>query len=239
MYLIEHPNPGATAYNVRLYDLRAGVLRPDIIFDKAAIAQFDPNVGLMDGTFHVSVAPKAGEWSYGLYMRPNGTPFVHALNVPGRYAQCILDLAGRWTSTSMFSMAMQDDGRRLYVVDAAAGTVSVIDGLSQKVIKKGTFAGRRDPSATKTASAVVSPDGSRVYATSTRGIAAIYTPHLSLKGWLATDLAVASLAVSQDSTRLYALADGTVKVIEPVSGRAIADLGSAPNARAIHVLANR
>ncbi|MDO8506304.1 MAG: hypothetical protein Q7S41_01705, partial [Candidatus Limnocylindria bacterium] len=91
MYLIEHPKPDATSYNVRLYDLRTKTLQPDIIFDKAAIAQFDPTVGLMDGTFHVSVAPTKGDWSFGLYMRPNGSPFVHALNVPGRYATCIVD----------------------------------------------------------------------------------------------------------------------------------------------------
>ena len=237
MYLIEHPVPGATTYNVRLYDLRAQMLNPGIIFDKAQIAQYDERVGLMDGTFHVSVAPKAGDWSYGLYMRPNGTPFVHALNVPGGYAQCILDLAGRWTPASMYSMAMKDDGTRLYVVDAAAGAVSVIDGQSQKVLTKASFAGRRDPSTVKIASAVVSHDGSRVYATSTRGIAAIYTPDMSFKGWLADDLAVTSLAVSNDGTRLYALADGNVKVIEAVSGKVLAELASAPNARAIHVLA--
>jgi YVTN family beta-propeller protein len=237
MYLIEHPTPGATAYNVRLYDLRSGYLKPDIIFDKAAIAQYDPSVGLMDGTFHVSVAPKAGDWSYGLYMRPNGTPFVHALNVPGGYAQCILDLAGKWMPTSMFSMAMNSDGTRLYVVDAAAGTVSVIDGSTQKVVKRATFAGKRASSDVKTASAVVSRDGSRVYATSTRGIAAIYTPDTSFKGWLAEDLAVTSLAVSPDGTRLYALADGNVKVLESVSGKVLSDLVAAPNARAIHVLA--
>jgi DNA-binding beta-propeller fold protein YncE len=237
MYLIEHPNPGATAYNVRLYDLRTGYLKPDIIFDKAQVTQYDPSVGLMDGTFHVSVAPKAGDWSYGLYMRPNGTPFVHALNVPGGYAQCILDLAGKWTSTSMFSMAMNGDGSRLYVVDAAMGTVSVINGSTQKVVKRATFAGKRAASDVKIASAVVSRDGSRVYATSTRGIAAIYTPDTSFKGWLADDLAVTSLALSVDGTRLYALADGSVKVLEAVSGRALSDLVPAPNVRAIHVLA--
>src|SRR5207248_1649670 len=75
MYLIEHPVLGGTAYNVRLYDLRQKRLLPDIIFDKAAIAQFDPTIGLMDGTFHVSVAPKTGDWSFGLYMRPSGSPF--------------------------------------------------------------------------------------------------------------------------------------------------------------------
>ncbi len=237
MYLIEHPNAGATAYNVRLYDLRTQMLNPGIIFDKAQIAQYDAAVGLMDGTFHVSVAPKAGDWSYGLYMRPSGTPFVHALNVPGGYAQCILDLAGKWTPTSMFSMAMNADGSRLYVVDAAMGTVSVINGSTQKVIARASFAGKRGTSEVKTASAVVSRDGSRVYATSTRGIAAIYTPDASFKGWLAEDLAVTSLAVSADGTRLYALADGSVKVLEAVSGKVLSDLVPAPSVRAIHVLA--
>ena len=240
MYVIEHPVPGSTAYNVRSYDLRVGVLRPDVIFDKASIAQYDPTVGLMDGTFHVSVAPMAGDWSYGLYMRPNGTPFVHALNVPGGYAQCILDLAGKWAPLSMFSMAMSQDGHRLYVVDAAGGNASVIDGDSQKVLNRVQFGGARSDSAVRTASAVVSRDGSRLYATSTRGIAAIYTPDMSFKGWLASDLAIGSLAVSVDGTRLYALADGAIQVIDPVSGKVlVSHLADAPNARAIHLLPAR
>ena len=237
MYVIEHPVAGSTAYNVRSYDLRAGALKPDIIFDKSQIAQYDPTVGLMDGTFHVSVAQKAGDWSYGLYMRPNGTPFVHALNVPGGYAQCILDLAGTWAPSSMFSMAMSQDGHRLYVVDAAGGNASVIDGDSQKVLNRTQFGGARGDSVMRTASAVVSRDGSRLYATSTRGIASIYTPDMSFKGWLASDLAISSLAVSADGTRLYALADGVVQVIDPVSGKVLVSrLADAPNARAIHLL---
>jgi hypothetical protein len=83
----------------------------------------------------------------------------------------------------------------------------------------------------------VSRDGSRVYATSTRGIAAIYTPDTSFKGWLAEDLAVTSLAASADGTRLYVLADGSVKVLEAVSGNVLSDLVPAPSVRAIHVLA--
>jgi WD40 repeat protein len=240
MYLIEHPVATDTAYNVRLYRVRSQTLEPGIIFDKAAIAQYDPNVGIMDGTFHVSVAPKGGDWSYGLYMRPNGTPFVHALNVPGAYAQCILDLAGTWTSSSMFAMAMRDDGRRLYVVDTSGGAVTVIDGDSHAVLTRAQFAGRRPDSAVKTASAVVSRDGSRLYATSTRGIAVISTADLSLKTWIASDLAVSSLAVSSDGTRLYALADGAIEVIDASSGKVVVSrLADAPRARAIHLLPAR
>ncbi|HEV8229765.1 MAG TPA: hypothetical protein VGQ86_07395 [Candidatus Limnocylindria bacterium] len=235
MYLIEHPKPGATTYNVRLYDLNAKVLKPDIIFDKAAIAQFDPTVGLMDGTFHVSVAPKTGDWSYGLYMRPNGKPFVHALNVPGHYAQCIVDLAGAWSPSSMFAMALSATGDRLYVVDTVGGSVSVIDALTQKVSRTTTL-GSRGGGDARAASAVVSADGTRLFASSPRGIAIIQTTDLTLKGWVATDLAARSLAISSDGVHLYALAGDTVHVIDLARGRVTAQIAAAPGARALHLL---
>lgn len=236
MYLIEHPQPGATAYNVRLYDLRSKTLLPDIIFDKAAIGQYDPTVGLMDGTFHVSVAPTRGDWSFGLYMRPNGSPFVHALNVPGKYATCIVDLAGSWTASSMFSMVLSSDGRWLYVVDAAGGSVSVIDALTQKVSRRATFAtrGGGDPLA---ASAALSPDGQRLYATGARGVAMLQTSDLSLRGWAAADLAVRSIALSSDGARLFALSGDSVSVVDVASGRVLGELAASPGARAIHLLA--
>ncbi len=235
MYLIEHPVLGTTAYNVRLYDLRTKALLPEIIFDKAAIAQYDPTVGLMDGSFHVSVAPTKGDWSFGLYMRPNGSPFVHALNVPGRYATCIVDLAGTWTASSMFSMALSDDGRWLYVVDAAGGSVSVIDAQTQKVSRRAAFATRGvgDP---HVSSAVLSRDGTRLYASGARGVAVLWTADLSLRAWVASDLAVRSLALSSDGARVYALSGDDLYTIDASSGRIVSQL-AAPGARALHVLA--
>lgn len=235
LYLIEHPVKGSTAYNVRLYDVGAKRLQPEIIFDKTAIGQFDPAIGLMDGTFHVSVAPTTGDWSYGLYMRPNGSPFVHALNVPGRYAQCIVDLAGKWTPSSMFSMALSRDGRSLYVVDTAGGAISVIDAQRQKVARRATFAtrGSGDPRA---ASAAVSPDGTRLYASGASGIATIQTSDLTLRGWAATDLAVRSVAVSTDGARLFALAADGIHVIDAASGRVQALLGTVQDAVRIRLV---
>ena len=237
MYLIEHPVPGATSYNVRLYDLRTMTLEPGIIFDKSSIAQYDPTVGLMDGTFHVSVAPKVGDWSFGLYMRPSGAPFVHAQNVPGHYATCIVDLAGRWTPSSMFSMTLSDDGKRLYVVDTAGGSVSVIDAETQKVSRRATFAtpgGTGDPHA---ASAAVSKDGTRLYASGARGVAMLQTTDLSLKGWSAPDLAMRSLALSSDGARLFGLSGDSVNVIDALSGRVLSQIAAGSGARAIHLLA--
>lgn len=241
MYLIEHPSATSTAYNVRLFDLRTRTLSPGIIFDKTQIGRFDPTVGIMDGTFHVSVAPKTGDWSYGLYMRPNGKPFVHALNVPGRYAQCIVDLAGTWTRDSRFAMALADDGRRLYVVDTAGGSVSAIDALTQKVVRNATFGGRAG-AGDQRASAATSHDGTRLYATAARGIAIVQTTDLSLRGWAAPDLAARSIAVSADNARLYALADDGVHTVDLVTGRDAGTVipvpGAAGSIRAIHLLAS-
>jgi len=245
MYLIEHPVPGATSYNVRLYDLRTKTLKPDIIFDKSSVTQYDPTVGLMDGTFHVSVAPTTGDWSFGLYMRPNGAPFVHALNVPGGYATCIVDLAGTWKASSMFSMALSQSGKWLYVVDAAEGSLSVIDAERQKVSQRTTFASRGggDPNGSthaielkNAASAIVSHDGSRLYASSARGVAVLQTADLSLRGWFVPDLSVRSLAASADGARLYALSGDSVYVIEASSGRVLSQLAATPGARAVHLL---
>lgn len=240
MYLIEHPSATSTAYNVRLFDLRSRTLSPGIIFDKTQIGQFDPTVGIMDGTFHVSVAPKTGDWSYGLYMRPNGKPFVHALNVPGSYAQCIVDLAGTWTRDSRFAMALADDGRRLYVVDTSGGTASAIDTLTQKVVRNASFGGRAG-AGDRRASAATSHDGTRLYATAARGIAIVQTTDLSLRGWAAPDLAARSIAVSADNARLYALADDGVHTIDLVTGRDVGTVIAVPGAtgsiRAIHLLA--
>ncbi len=67
-------------------------------------------------------------------------------------------------------------------------------------------------------------------------------PALSLRGWVAPDLAARSLAISADNARLYALADDGVHTVDLVSGRdagtAIAVPGPAGSVRAIHLLAS-
>ena len=182
LYIIEHPVAGSTAYNVRLYEVRSKRLVPEPIFDKAQLVTFDPTTGLMDGAFHASVAPTGGQWSYGLYVRRDGRPFVHALNVAARYATCILDLPGTRSGSSMLALALRPDARRLFVTDTGAGAVSEIDAETQKVRRSGSFAVR---------------------------------------------------AGSADGSRLYALANSAVHVLEAPSGRPIAEHALPSNARAI------
>lgn len=239
LYLIEHPIAGSTAYNVRLYEVRAKRLVPEPIFDKAQLATFDPAAGLMDGAFHASVAPVGGQWSYGLYVRRDGKPFVHALNVAGRYATCIVDLPGTRSGTSMLALALAPDAKRLYVTDTGTGAVSEIDAETQKVRRSVTFTARGGDTDGARAWAVVSPDGARLYATAQRGIAVLGTGDLALRSWAAPDLAALALALSGDGSRLYALANGVVHVLEAPSGRPIAEYPVPATARAITAVAAR
>jgi DNA-binding beta-propeller fold protein YncE len=135
----------------------------------------------------------------------------------------------------MFSMALSEDGTWLYVVDAAGGTASLIDARSQQVSRSATFAtrGAGDPHA---ASAVISRDGTRLYASAAKGVAILQTTDLALRGWAAPDLAVRSLAISSDGARLFGLSVNGVNVIDAASGRVLSQLTPAPAARAIHLL---
>ncbi|HET8567870.1 MAG TPA: hypothetical protein VFM93_02650 [Candidatus Limnocylindria bacterium] len=237
LYLIEHPVEGATAYNVRLYEVRAQRLRPEPIFDKAVITRFDPTTGLMDGAFHASVAPVGGQWQYGLYVKRDGSLFVHALNLAQRFATCIVDLPGRRAASSMLSLALSRDAGRLFVVDPGAGSAAEIDAASQKVRRAASFAGRGGTGDPARAAAVVSPDGGRLYATGPRGVAVLATADLALRGWVAAGAEVRALALSTDGGRLYAFAGGAVEVLEAPSGRSLATFAVPASVRALAVAA--
>ncbi|MBI3522221.1 MAG: hypothetical protein HY071_03855 [Chloroflexi bacterium] len=235
LYLIEHPVAGSTAYNVRLYDVQAKRMQAEPIFDKAQLVAYDPAAGLMDGAFHVSVAPAGGDWSYGLYVKRDGRPFVHALNVAQRYATCIVDLPGTRTADSALSLALGPNARALYVVDTGTGSISEIDALTQKVKRSASFPAHAGGGVRS--SAVVSPDGGRLYATGATGIAAIVTHDLSFRVWAAPDVAARSLAIAADGTRVYALADDGVHVLEGSSGRELARYDIPVGGKALRVLA--
>src|SRR6266568_4914482 len=169
-------------------------------------------------------------------MRPNGKPFVHALNVPGKYAQCIVDVGGTLSPSSMFAMALTEDGSKLFVVDSVVGNVTLIDGLAQKVTRTATFKTTGIPGDPRAASAVVSRDGSRLYASAARGVAVINTADLTLKAWVAPDVILRSLALSSDGARLYALSGDAIYVIDAAAGRVLTRVDASSGARAIHIL---
>jgi hypothetical protein len=83
LYLIHNQNTAATRYEVRGYDLQQRQLLPKPIVDPR-----EPDEK-MQGQPVTRVMSPDGRWAYTLYARPEGAPFIHALDTQNRTAACI------------------------------------------------------------------------------------------------------------------------------------------------------
>ena len=84
MYLIQYASAGDLShYIVRDYDLRTNRLLPGKIADRSEDEK------TMAGSATTRTTSADGRWVYTLYRKPNGEPFVHALDTVGAAAYCI------------------------------------------------------------------------------------------------------------------------------------------------------
>ena len=107
VYLIEYLSN--TGYQVRFYNLGAssGYLDPTVVFDKS------DGSSAMAGIRLSGVPSHDQHWLYSVYVRPDRSAFIHALNLEGPIAFCI-DLPGSGYATNPdefhWSLAMSADG---------------------------------------------------------------------------------------------------------------------------------
>jgi hypothetical protein len=240
LYLVEHK--ADNRYNVRIFDLRSGSLDEKPIGDLKQVEVSTPaNVarGLMAGIYQASVDGTLSGWHFSLYSNPGRRPFIHALNVSGRYATCILDLpvgAGPY-APGFWTVALAPGGRHMYATNAVEGIVTKYDAYSLTSLEwKPLIRTATAPTSTvdPTTAAVISPEGYRLYVVAETGIVVIDTATLSLKAHLVPDRAVRSIGLTADGRRLYALSlDGTtVWALDAMSGQPLATL-SVPSATSI------
>jgi len=205
LYLIQRLD--GRDYYVRRYDLGAGSLSPDIIFDKSDGSQ------AMTGLRLSGVPSADGQWLFSVYVRAHQSPFIHALNLGAPFALC-LDLPGRGyvddPAEMQWSLTVAPDGSRIYAVNTATGDVAVVNiGLSGPAIDRtGRF-----PVASSTVprmrGAVVS--GYMLIAGGPDGLTWIDTSSLqvvdrSIPGW-----SVAGVGQSPDGKHIYAVsAEGRI-----------------------------
>jgi hypothetical protein len=86
MYLIQYTHPASndlTHYIVRGYDLRTSRLMPGKIADRRE------GEDTMAGYALTRTTSADGRWVYTLYQKPNGEPFVHALDTVRAAAYCV------------------------------------------------------------------------------------------------------------------------------------------------------
>jgi hypothetical protein len=119
MYLIRYLSVSNTNhYQVRAYDLRARHMVAKPVIDPR-----EPDEK-MQGLPITRVTSPDGRWAYTLYQRPEGEPFIHALDTTGRTARCI-DLDGLIADdVGSGRLALADGTLR---VDGEAGPLAVVD----------------------------------------------------------------------------------------------------------------
>jgi hypothetical protein len=210
IFLIEYLD--GNQYHVRFYDLGAGRLDPNIVFDKS------DGSSAMTGVRLTGIPSHDGQWLYSVYVRENKSAFIHALNLDGPFALC-LELPGSGYAANPdefhWSLAMNAAGTHLYAANGATGIVAdlPIDSgapgqMRAAKLNDSQTAGRfgvLDAQAKELGgnAAAVSPDGRTLVIAGKTGVlwldtASLKTRDKQLAGW-----SVWSLAMSPDGTTLY------------------------------------
>jgi WD40 repeat protein len=228
IYLLQYLNDGSNHYYVKAYDMRANQLLPTIIADKGELN--DPR---MVGTALTRQVPADGEFAYTLYIdATRNIAFVHILPLadkpePGgsnelpvpQFARCIDLPTGKSADLlRYYTLALSPDGSTLYAANGALGTITAI-GLNNdeynviaiNISSQNTFnpghvsMTNSDTTRMLYNGAVVSHDGSTLYFTGVRGIWAVDTNNLGVKGHYLAQDALTGVGFSADGRILYAV----------------------------------
>jgi hypothetical protein len=241
LFLLENVTRGvnqALEYHVRRYDVAGHSLAPGIIVDKRSS---DGNT--MAGTPLGRTTTPDGRWQLTAYAFGPGGPFVHALNLVDSMAVCLdLPATNDPNGTEMqllWSLTQTADHRRVFAVNGGTGAVVEISlagdfpGIARQstlAVPQATPAGSSWLGTTAEAKrlvssgAVLSGDGSTLYAVGDAGVIVIDTATLTLRRILAPRLAPGSLALSPDGRWLFVVdvtGSPVVDAVELASGAVV------------------
>jgi hypothetical protein len=225
IFLIEYLD--GNQYQVRFYDLGAGRLDPNVIFDKS------DGSSAMAGVRLSGVASHDGQWLYSVYVRADKSAFIHALNLDVPFALC-LDLPGSGYSTNpdefQWSLAMSAAGTHLYAANGATGIVTdlPIDGGTPGQMRaarlnnsqSGGIFGVMNVEAKEFGcnAAAVSPDGRTLVIAGKTGLVWIDTASMTAGTRQLGDWRVWSLGMSPDGSTVYAVNDAGMIAELPMTG---------------------
>lgn len=230
LYVVEHlAGPPDGHYQVRVVDTATGILRDGVVVDKANLDE--PMAG-----YPIAQLRESSGMVYTLY-RGADHPFIHALSSVDGWAICIdLPATGADDAAAAldWGLTASPDGRAIFAVNATLGLASEIDVNDLSVSRTSRFdapasvaislakfgheaggpVGRR---------AVVSADGSTLYAAGSGGIVRLARTDLETSTTLLAGSPVDALALTPDGGSIYALVHqgGRIVELDTASGEVI------------------
>ena len=223
VYLIQYLSN--SQYYVRFYNVPARTLDPQIVFDKS------DGSSAMAGTRISGVQSHGDQYLYSLYVRSDGSAFIHALSLENPIAFCV-DLPGTASSPDGFhwSLALNAAGTHLYATNGATGIVTDlgVDGgvpSAPRTAKlsntpSASVPGIKDVAAKEFGgnAAAVSPDGKILVMAGKTGVVWIDTATLNANDRQLPNWNVWSLAMTPDGTTVYAMNDAGMIAELPMNG---------------------
>ncbi len=240
LYLIQKMKD-ANHYQVRLYDVAAGLLTPQVVVDKREPGE------PMNGIRGDSAADPTGNYVYTVYIREAG-PFIHALPLDQPLAWCV-DLPSNAPNDMEkqfhWALAVSHDGRSVYATNASLGTVAVMtSGEPPTIVRTAPvalnspsgegrgrgFVADADAKGPRIGGAALSPDGRTLYSVADRGVVAIDTSSLKVRARYLDPWQPDTMRLSSDGKWLYVAeaSESRVWQIDPVTG-AVADVKGVTN----------
>jgi hypothetical protein len=126
LYLIQYLlGQSSIRYLVRAYDLLHGHLYRTVVTDRI-------ERGPMSGSAVTRATSANGAWAYTLYVKSNGTMFVHALDTAHRKAKCV-DLPWKHATAWAYRIRLRVDGTRVVLRESGASRRAAIDTRSWRV----------------------------------------------------------------------------------------------------------
>lgn len=215
---------GSAAYQVRVYDVRQGRL------EASPLRESPDDSSILRGTSWTRVWSPRGDWLFTLYVEPGRQgAFVHALGVETHRVHCIVlhDPGATAVQLASYTLAVAPDGSALYAVNPLLGRVIAVHGLPYGPRVPFNLGRRSSSPAHMLTGTAISPDGRTVFAATDHGVWAIDTRTLALHAAYLPDQPFASVALSRDGQRLYALEAGTdiIDALDAMSGHLLGSIG--------------
>jgi hypothetical protein len=210
VFLIQYLDSGG--YLIRLFDLDRRVL---------TARRLTENGAPMNGTAWDAVAAPDGHRLMTLYLRGQGRPEVHTLDLRRGTAVCIDLPGGNQDLVQQYTLALAPGGNLLYAANPALGVVATVDLRKLRVTRVDHF-----PTFVETAplapNAVVSHDGRTAYFTAGLSLFAYDAAYHVVRGSYDAGAPISGLAFTQDDRRLVVVRrDGKVARLDAATGKEI------------------